>query len=96
METDIVYRIGMSSRSYPVRNLIAKFALQMECEMLEKDELGYTHEDKNIDILIEKLEEERREVMFELLQEPINEQALDKELCHEAIMAMLIWNKYNK
>ncbi len=48
------------------------------------------YENMSIECLIDNLNEERRKVMFELLQEPVNEQIVQKELCHEAIINAIV------
>jgi len=55
--------------------------------MQEKDKLNYTWENKSVEFLVDKLNEERAEVDFELTTLPSDE--IKKELLHEAIMTML-------
>ena len=76
---------------YGVRKILWKFVLDMEQAMQEKDKLGYTHEDKSLKYLVDKLKEERAEVDFELEDLPSVE--INKELLHESIMVMLVRNK---
>ncbi len=76
---------------YETRKIIAEFAEAMEEKMQEKDKKGYTHEDKSLDYLVDKLKEERDEVDFELIDLPSFE--IDEELLHEAIMVMLVRHK---
>ncbi len=76
---------------HKIRKIIFEFAQAMEKKMQEKDEKGYTHEDKSLDYLIKKLKEERDEVDFELVDLPSFE--VDEELLHEAIMIMLVRHK---
>lgn len=76
---------------YRTRKIIWDFANKMEQKMQEKDDQGYTHEDKSLEFLINKLREERAEVDFELIDLPSFE--IDKELVDEAIMCMLVRHK---
>ncbi len=79
---------------FKVRKIIIKFAQAMEEKMQEKDKKGYTHEDKSLEFLIDKLKEERDEVDFELKDLPSFE--INDELVDEAIMTMLVRHKINK
>ncbi len=74
--------------TYEMRKIIYEFAQAMEKEMQEKDNKGYTYEDKSLEFLVNKLKEERNEVDFELIDLPSFE--INKELLHEAIMTMLV------
>ncbi len=73
---------------HKTRKIIVEFSQVMEEKMQEKDKQGYTHEDKSLDFLVNKLKEERTEVDFELIDLPSFE--IDKELIDEAIMCMLV------
>lgn len=71
-----------------MRKIIFKFAQEMEKEMLISDSKGYTHIDKSLKFLVDKLNEERQEVDLELKNLPSFE--LRIELVHEAILTMLV------
>lgn len=73
---------------YKTRKIIVEFAQAMEEKMQEKDEKGYTYEDKSLESLVNKLKEERDEVDFELVDLPSFE--INDELVDEAIMCMLV------
>jgi len=73
---------------FHARKIIVQFAQDMEKKMQEKDKLNYTWKDKSIEFLVDKLNEERAEVDFELTILPSDE--IKKELLHEAIMTMLV------
>ena len=74
-----------------VRKIIWEFALEIEKEMQIKDKRNYTHYDKSLEFLIDKLNEKRKEVDFELNDLPSYE--VTTELLHEATMTMLIRDK---
>jgi len=76
---------------YEIRKIVHEFARDMEQKMQEKDKKGYTHKDKSLKFLVDKLREERKEVDFELTILPSFE--IDEELVDEAIMTMLIREK---
>jgi hypothetical protein len=77
-----------------LRPEIYQFAFEMEKEMQKKDKEGYTHKDKSIEFLIDKLFEEREEVDECLTVENEGKWKIDEhineELLHEGIMLALI------
>lgn len=77
-----------------LRKEIQEFAFEMEFEMRKKDSQNYTHEDKSITFLIDKLFEKRDEVDECLIPEiggkwNINK-LINEELLHEGIMLVLL------
>ena len=83
-----------------LRKEIQEFAFEMEDEMRKKDKENYTHEDKPIEFLLDKLFEERDEVDECLIPEfggkwNINK-LVNEELLHEGIMLVLLRDRLKK
>lgn len=90
----VVFGCGSTEKFYKVRPEVANFAVEMEREMQKKDALGYTHADKSLRYLVDKLIEERCEADTELCKG--NNNNIRNELIHEAIIVMLVHSRFSE